>query len=90
MDKKGARVIAGGTTLELPGYEVKVKDATGAGDVFAAAFFLKASDRNISAEKAGRFANAVAALSLREIGAQSVPEVKEVEELLARMHEGEE
>jgi len=89
MDKNGARVIAGGQTLELGGYEVKVKDATGAGDVFAAAFFLKASDRGISAEKAGRFANAVAALSLREIGAQSVPEVSEVEELLARMHEGE-
>jgi sugar/nucleoside kinase (ribokinase family) len=86
MDRNGARVIAGGSTIELPGYPVKVKDATGAGDVFAAAFFLKASDRTISAEKAGRFANAVAALSLREIGAKAVPTLTEVEELLERSH----
>ncbi len=80
----GARIIAGGQRLELPGYNVKVKDLTGAGDVFAAAFFLKASDRTVSAEAAGRFANAVAALSLTEIGAFGIPSMKQVDELLAR------
>lgn len=84
MDRNGARIIAGGSTLELGGYKVPVKDATGAGDVFAAGFFLKASDRTISAENAGKFANAVAALSLREIGAQAVPTLRQVEELIAR------
>ncbi len=80
----GARIIAGGEKFELPGFRVPVSDLTGAGDVFAAAFFLKASDRAVSAEKAGTFANAVAGLSLSEVGAQSVPHMKEVDALLAK------
>ncbi len=79
----GARIIAGGQKFELPGFKAPIKSLDGAGDVFAAAFFLKASDRANSAEKAGRFANAVAALSLSEVGAQSVPHMKEVDALLA-------
>ncbi len=80
----GARIIAGGQKFELPGFKVPVRDLTGAGDVFAAAFFLKASDRTVSAEKAGTFANAVAGLSLSEVGAQSVPHMREVDTLLAK------
>lgn len=80
----GARIIAGGQKFELPGFRVPVRDLTGAGDVFAAAFFLKASDRTVSAEKAGTFANAVAALSLSEVGAQSVPHMRDVDALLAK------
>ena len=80
----GARIIAGGQRLELPGYNLPIKDLTGAGDVFAAAFFLKASDRTISAEKAGRFANAVAGLSLGQVGAFGIPTLSQIEELLAR------
>ncbi|MEJ7837193.1 MAG: PfkB family carbohydrate kinase [Thermomicrobiales bacterium] len=83
MDRNGARIIAGGKTVELGGYKVKVKDATGAGDVFAAGFFMKASDRTISAETAGKFANAVAALSLQEVGSIDIPTVAQVEKLLA-------
>jgi len=79
----GARIIAGGQKFELPGFKVPIKSLDGAGDVFAAAFFLKAADRTVSAEKAGTFANAVAALSLSEIGAESVPHMKEVDALLA-------
>jgi len=82
MDKNGARVIAGGQPIELPGFNVKVKDLNGAGDVFAAAFFLKAADKTVSARTAGRFANAVAALSLREIGVGSIPSQREIEALL--------
>jgi len=81
--KDGARVIARGQTIDLPGFKVKTKDLTGAGDVFAAAFFMKASDRSISAAAAGRFANAVAALSLREIGVDAVPSMEQVDALLA-------
>lgn len=80
----GARITAGGQKFELPGFRVPVKDLTGAGDVFAAAFFLKASDRTVSAEKAGTFANAVAALSLSDVGAQTVPHMNEVDALLAQ------
>jgi sugar/nucleoside kinase (ribokinase family) len=80
----GARIIAGGRRFELPGFRVPAKDLTGAGDVFAAAFFMKASDRTVSAEKAGTFANAVAALSLADVGAQTVPHMKDVDALLAQ------
>jgi len=79
----GARIIAGGRRFELPGFKLPIKDLTGAGDVFAAAFFLKASDRTISAETAGRFANAVAGLSLGHVGAFGIPTIPQIEELLA-------
>jgi sugar/nucleoside kinase (ribokinase family) len=81
--KDGARIIARGQPIDLPGFKVKTKDLTGAGDVFAAAFFMKASDKTIAAVTAGRFANAVAALSLREIGVDHVPHMDEVDALLA-------
>lgn len=79
---EGAQVIASGQKIDIPGYNVKVADLTGAGDVFAAAFFLKASDRTVSALKAGEYANAVAALSIREIGAHGIPGRRQIDELL--------
>ena len=79
---EGAQVIAQNQKIDIPGHNVKVQDLTGAGDVFAAAFFLKASDRTVSARKAGEFANAVAALSIREVGPSGVPNRKQVEHLL--------
>lgn len=84
MGKDGARIIAGGHLIDLDSFKVVTKDLTGAGDVFAAAFFLKAADRTSSAKGAGRFANAVAALSLREVGVSSVPTMQEVDDLLAK------
>ncbi|MBA2758516.1 MAG: carbohydrate kinase [Chloroflexia bacterium] len=80
--ENGAQIIAGGEKLDLPGYRVDVQDLTGAGDVFAAAFFLQASDRTISARKAGEYANAVAALSIGKVGPFGVPNRKQVKELL--------
>lgn len=76
-------------TVDIPGIDVKVKSLTGAGDVFAAAFFMKASERSSSALEAGRYANAVAALSLRETGVGVVPDLAEVNELLIRLAERE-
>ena len=83
-DRDGVRIIAGGQTIEVEGFKVPTKDLNGAGDVFAAAFFLKAADRTSSAKGAGRFANAVAALSLREVGVSAVPTMQEVDALLAK------
>ncbi|MGI8477312.1 MAG: PfkB family carbohydrate kinase [Thermomicrobiales bacterium] len=80
--ENGARIVYGGETTDLPGYDVAINDLTGAGDVFAAAFFIKATERNASAISAGRFANAVAALSLRQVGPFGVPTLKEVEDFL--------
>lgn len=82
LGEHGARIIYGGQRAELPGFPLKTLDLTGAGDVFAAAFFIRASDRDASAVTAGRFANAVAALSLRGIGPSSVPTLDEVTALL--------
>jgi sugar/nucleoside kinase (ribokinase family) len=80
---EGAQVIARGQKIDIPGHNVKVADLTGAGDVFAAAFFLKAADRTVSALRAGEYANAVAALSIREVGAFGIPSRKQIDELLA-------
>ncbi len=79
----GARIIYGGERADLPGFRIDTVDLTGAGDVFAAAFFVRATDRKASAVTAGRFANAVAALSLRAVGADGIPTLDEVEALLA-------
>ncbi|MDQ3781177.1 MAG: PfkB family carbohydrate kinase [Chloroflexota bacterium] len=87
LGEMGARITYGGQRVELPGVPIKTVDLTGAGDVFAAAFFLRAADRTASAITAGEFANAVAALSLRGIGPSSVPTLAEVEDLLQRTRE---
>jgi sugar/nucleoside kinase (ribokinase family) len=83
----GAKVYYGGEHADLPGYKVHVVDLTGAGDVFAAAFFIRATDRSASAITATRYANAVAALSLRGIGPSGVPTAKEVDEFLKTAEE---
>ena len=83
----GSRVIFAGSHAELPGYKVNAKDLTGAGDVFATAFFIKATDRAVSAVNAARFANAVAALSLREIGPNGIPTLNQVEEFIKHAEE---
>jgi sugar/nucleoside kinase (ribokinase family) len=83
LGPNGCNLLYAGHRAELPGYPVKTVDLTGAGDVFAAAFFLKASDRRVSPVTAGRYANLVAALSLRGVGPDAVPPIEEVEERFA-------
>lgn len=62
----------------LPALNVQVKDTTGAGDIFHGAFayqYLKTKD----IEKAVKFANIAASLSVREIGVKnSFPELEEI------------
>lgn len=83
----GSRVMYAGQHQELPGYKVDAKDLTGAGDVFAASFFIKATDKKVSAVNAARFANAVAALSLRGVGPTMIPTLEEVNEFLKHPEE---
>lgn len=80
LGPNGCQITYGGKKADLPGYPVKTVDLTGAGDVFAAAFFLRAADRRVSPVSAGRFANLVAALSLRGIGPDAIPPMAEIEE----------
>ena len=83
LGPNGCNLVYAGHRAELPGYPVKTVDLTGAGDVFAAAFFTKAADRTISPVTAGTYANLVAALSLRGVGPGSVPSIAEIEERFA-------
>ena len=80
LGPSGCQLTYAGKRADLPGYPVKPADLTGAGDVFAAAFFLRASDRRVSPVSAGRFANLVAALSLRGVGPDAIPPMAEIEE----------
>ena len=62
LGPSGCKLLYAGHRAELPGYPVKTVDLTGAGDVFAAAFFITASNRTVSPVTAARYANLVAAL----------------------------
>jgi sugar/nucleoside kinase (ribokinase family) len=79
MGDNGSQVIFGGKQEHVHAYKVPVADHTGAGDTYAAAFFIKATDRSISAVKAAEFASAVSALSLTGIGVHGIPTTKEAE-----------
>jgi hypothetical protein len=83
LGENGCIIQYAGHRAELPGYPVKTVDLTGAGDVFAAAFFTKAADRTVSPVTAGNYANLVAALSLRGVGSDAVPTIPEIEERFA-------
>jgi sugar/nucleoside kinase (ribokinase family) len=71
--ENGARLEgAGGTLADVPAHPVAAVDATGAGDVFDAAF-IAAHVRGYSDGEALRFANAAAALSVTQPGARAMP-----------------
>jgi sugar/nucleoside kinase (ribokinase family) len=63
----GCVVFSGGEVHELPAFEVRVVDTTGAGDCFAGGY-LAALHRGWSHCAAGRLANAVGAMSVEELG----------------------
>jgi sugar/nucleoside kinase (ribokinase family) len=81
LGAEGCRVYAGGETHELPRFPVEAVDATGAGDVFATAFFIHL-DEVEDAWTAARFASVAAALSLRGKGTSTIPARAEVDEAL--------
>jgi sugar/nucleoside kinase (ribokinase family) len=90
LGPRGCIVYAPGFEASAPAFDVPVKDTTGAGDCFAAGF-LAAWLRGAELVEAGRFANAVGALSVQEVGAsagvRSYEETREwmrVSERLAR------
>lgn len=74
---------ATGERAHVPAWQVDVLDATGAGDAFAAAFLTEWL-RGGSLERAGRFANAVGALTARGLGAvYPLPTRTQVEEFIS-------
>ncbi len=80
--KRGCTVFARGEKFQVAGFPVQEVDPTGAGDVFAAAFFIRLSETNDPVQ-AARFANATASFCVQAPGVTGIPMRAQVEE---RMH----
>ncbi len=80
--KLGSSLYVQGAEVNIPGYKVTVKDTTGAGDTFNGALATQLA-QGIKLKRAVSFANAAAALSVMEKGAQGgMPHLQQVEEFL--------
>jgi len=77
----GARVFWHGDSRRFRAPKVEEVDATGAGDVFAAAFFARLLNTRDPWE-AARFANQVAAISVKRWGMAGVPTYEEIQRCL--------
>jgi sugar/nucleoside kinase (ribokinase family) len=73
----GCTVHSGGVGEDLPGFPVTEIDSTGAGDVFAAVFFVQLQ-RGYSPRAAARMANCVAAVSVTRPGLDGTPGPEEL------------
>ena len=83
LGEQGAFLQDASGGRHFPGFAVKAVDATAAGDTFGGALGVALAEGR-SMDEAIRFANAAAALSVTRLGAQaSMPERREVEQLLA-------
>jgi sugar/nucleoside kinase (ribokinase family) len=86
LGKEGSLARAGGREIRTPAFAVNCVDSTGAGDAFRGGFAagcLRSPDGDL--EDVLRYANAVAALNCRALGARGgLPEPQEVERLLGR------
>ena len=81
----GSLAVARGREIRTRGFRVPVVDTTGAGDVFRGGFVAGwlAAGVDASAERVFAYANAVAALKCRALGArEGIPRPEEVEQLL--------
>ena len=77
----GARVYWNGDVRRLRPPQVEEIDATGAGDIFAAAFFTRLYLTRDPWESA-RFANQIAATSVTRRGLEGIPTPEEMQEYL--------
>ena len=87
QDKDGCTVFHHGEKQSLPARAAHIVDPTGAGDVFAAAFFIRLQETGDPGRSA-RFANVAASMALERPGPSGVPSRPEVEERLARSPKG--
>jgi ribokinase len=83
LGTKGALVAGSWGWLRIPVYEVTAVDTTGAGDAFNAGLAVGLAEGK-SLEQAARFASAVAALAVTQMGAQpGMPTRSQVEAFLS-------
>lgn len=78
----GVDILRGATTTHIPTFDVTVRDETGAGDVFAAAWAVQMA-RGDSPAAAARAACAAASLSITARGPHGIPTAAEITALLA-------
>lgn len=70
LGARGCAIYVHDREILCPAFEVEAADTTGAGDCFAGGF-LAARLRGVPLAEAGRFANALAAMTVQRIGAVS-------------------
>lgn len=82
----GCRLDRAGECIDIPGYAVAVRDSTGAGDAFAAAFLHHYLTKQSSVTEALRSANAAGALVVQQYGAQTgLPTQAQIDNFLRRV-----
>ena len=82
LGKRGALLGTDDWVTRIPTWEVDVVDTTAAGDAFAGGFTVALS-KGQSLKEAVRYANAVGALTVTRLGAQtSLPSAAEVQDLM--------
>jgi sugar/nucleoside kinase (ribokinase family) len=81
----GSTVFHAGRAFHIPAFPAHEVDATGAGDVFAASFFIRFAETTDPLESA-RFASCVAAFSVEGIGVSHIPPRQRVVEALEAAH----
>jgi len=75
---KGVRIYWNGDIRRFPAPEADVMDTTGAGDIFATAFFIRLH-KTRNPWEAARFANLLASISVSRIGLQAIPTPEEIQ-----------
>jgi hypothetical protein len=81
--ERGVTVWYDGQRVDVPAYQANVVDPTGAGDVFATAFFL-ALEAGIEPARAAQRANAAASCVIEGFGVETLPTSAEVAARMAR------
>ncbi len=83
---EGARIYWNGDVRRFhPPPDLVELDSTGAGDIFAAAFFIRLFDTRDPWE-AGRFATQLASFSITRVGLDSIPTTTEIENTLVEIY----
>lgn len=85
LGPRGCRVYHQGQVTHIPVRPEVEVDPTGAGDIFAAAFFVEYHQSG-DVVKAAQFANACASLSVRAVGIAGVPRLAEVKRHEAELY----
>jgi sugar/nucleoside kinase (ribokinase family) len=85
LGPQGCRVYHDGEVIHIPVRAEEEVDPTGAGDIFAAAFFVRYRDTG-DIVKAGQFANACGSLSVSKMGLAGVPTLPQVEVRLVELY----